>query len=280
MGRTKAIFFDIDGTLIDFGEDEMPESTKKALRKVQENGHKIFICTGRCKKQVSKCLLDFGFDGVVCSAGAYVEYEGEVIWNKHIPTSALAKMIAYFEKNDIVYILMGAKRLLATKENRVSICKRFGEDLGISWQEAAELFDIWETEGDVLQNISEYDDIETGMYIQSPILIEEVRAFLKPEIHITASSYRGKKDKKSGEFTQNGITKATGIHEMIQYLHIPREDSIAVGDGPNDLDMLAFAGIGVAMGNAIDEVKSCSDMVTDCINEDGIYNAMKSLNLL
>lgn len=278
--NTKAIFFDIDGTLIDFGMDVMSDSTTDALKRAQSNGHKIFLCTGRCKKQISEYLLNFGFDGIICSAGAYVECKGKTIQQRCISIPALEKMVSYFEENHITYILMGTTRLLATKENRLKICKRFGEDLGISWEEVARRFDILELRDDVLQNIQKYSDIETGMFIQSKISPEEVKNFLKPEIHITASSYGGRKDEGSGEFTQNGITKATGIQDMLRYLNIQKKDSIAFGDGPNDLDMLTFADTGIAMGNALEYVKSCSDMVTDSIKNNGIYKAMSLLNLL
>lgn len=278
--NTKAIFFDIDGTLIDFGMDVMSDSTTNALKRAQSNGHKIFLCTGRCKKQISEYLLNFGFDGIICSAGAYVECKGKTIRQRCISIPALEKMVSYFEENYITYILMGTTRLLATKDNRLKICKRFGEDLGISWEEAARRFDILELEDDVLQNIQKYSDIETGMFIQSKVSPEEVKNFLKPEIHITASSYGGRKDEGSGEFTQNGITKATGMQDMLCYLNIQKKDSIAFGDGPNDLDMLTFADTGIAMGNALEYVKSCSDMVTDSIKNNGIYKAMSLLNLL
>ncbi len=278
--NTKAIFFDIDGTLIDFGMDTMSDSTTNALKRAQNNGHKIFLCTGRCKKQISEYLLNFGFDGIICSAGAYVEWKGKMINQQCISIHALEKMVSYFEENNIIYILMGTTRLLATQENRLKICKRFGEDLGISWEEAARRFDISELESDVLQNIRNYNDIETGMFIQSTVSTEEVKKFLKPEIHITDSSYGGRKDEGSGEFTQNGITKATGMQEMLRYLNIQKKDSIAFGDGPNDLDMLTFANTGVAMGNALEYVKSCSDMVTDSIKNNGVYRAMNLLNLL
>ena len=63
-------------------------------------------------------------------------------------------------------------------------------------------------------------------------------------------------------------------------LKIGREDTIAFGDGPNDVEMLKFAGTGVAMGNAILAVKQYADMVTDKIDEDGLYHAFERLHLL
>ena len=78
----------------------------------------------------------------------------------------------------------------------------------------------------------------------------------------------------------NGINKATGMERYLKAAGIAREDSIAVGDGPNDLQMMEYAGIGIAMGNAREEVKERADMVTSSIDDDGIYRAFETLGLL
>ena len=57
-------------------------------------------------------------------------------------------------------------------------------------------------------------------------------------------------------------------------------DTIAFGDGPNDLDMIAYAGVGVAMGNAREGLKKIADFVTKPVNEDGISYAMQKLGLI
>ena len=75
-------------------------------------------------------------------------------------------------------------------------------------------------------------------------------------------------------------TKATGIIHLIEYLNIKREDTIAFGDGHNDSEMIQYCNIGIAMGNAIQKVKDVSDYITDDIDNDGIYNAMKKFNLI
>ena len=67
-----------------------------------------------------------------------------------------------------------------------------------------------------------------------------------------------------------GTNKATGIDEICNYYGIDISETMAVGDGGNDIAMLRHAGIGVAMGNASDEVKACADMVTETVDEDGI----------
>ena len=84
----------------------------------------------------------------------------------------------------------------------------------------------------------------------------------------------------AGEIGINGINKATGMERYLKAAGIAREDSIDVGDGPNDLQMMEYAGIGIAMGNAREEVKERADMVTSSIDDDGIYRAFETLGLL
>ena len=69
--KQKLIFLDIDGTLLPPGEMLIPQSTVEALHKAHANGHKLFLCTGR-NLRMTQPLLDYGFDGAVCSAGGYV----------------------------------------------------------------------------------------------------------------------------------------------------------------------------------------------------------------
>ena len=75
-------------------------------------------------------------------------------------------------------------------------------------------------------------------------------------------------------------TKATGIKHLLEYLQVDVKDTFAFGDGHNDKEMIEYCGIGVAMGNAIEKVKNASDYVTDDIDNDGIYNAMKYFKLI
>jgi hydroxymethylpyrimidine pyrophosphatase-like HAD family hydrolase len=77
-----------------------------------------------------------------------------------------------------------------------------------------------------------------------------------------------------------GVNKASGMRVLGDYLNCTSEDMIAFGDGANDIDMLEYAGIGVAMGNASDIAKASADMVTERIDADGIYLALKKIGLI
>ena len=75
-------------------------------------------------------------------------------------------------------------------------------------------------------------------------------------------------------------TKATGIKHLIEYLNIDIKDTYGFGDGHNDKEMIEFCGTGIAMGNAIQKVKDASDYITDDIDNDGIYKALKHFNII
>ena len=98
-------------------------------------------------------------------------------------------------------------------------------------------------------------------------------------LNVNPSSFN-KPDPYSGEITQSAITKAAGIKTVMEHLHVPREETAAFGDGHNDIEMLQFAGIGVAMGTAPDAVKAAADLVTDSLESDGLYHAMQKLHLV
>ena len=107
------LFFDIDGTLVSLDNEHfMPESTRRALNQAKANGHKIFINTGRVKTAIDKHLLGFGFDGLVCGCGTYVEYQGETIFHQTLTKEQCieqaevlrkCKFHTIFEKNDRLF---------------------------------------------------------------------------------------------------------------------------------------------------------------------------------
>ena len=120
---------------------------------------------------------------------------------------------------------------------------------------------------------------EKIIYYGAPFPVAKVHADMEPYFDAVAISLDGMGD-FAGEIGINGINKATGMERYLNHVGISRENCIAIGDGPNDLQMMEYAGISVAMGNARDEVKRLADMVTDHIDEDGILHAFERLGLI
>ena len=77
-----------------------------------------------------------------------------------------------------------------------------------------------------------------------------------------------------------GSSKRVGIDKMLEHYHIGLDECMAFGDGGNDIQMLSHVGIGVAMGNAAEDVMSAAGYVTPSVDENGVYNALKHFNII
>ncbi len=117
------------------------------------------------------------------------------------------------------------------------------------------------------------------LYEKAPFDHKTMSEKLGPELKVNPSSFN-KPDPYSGEITQTKITKASGIRTVMNHLDLPREETAAFGDGHNDIEMLQFAGTGVAMGDSPDAVKASADLVAPPLEADGLYRAMRQIGLL
>ncbi|MBP5325186.1 MAG: HAD family hydrolase [Pseudobutyrivibrio sp.] len=277
--NSKAIFFDIDGTLINF-DGEFPESAKVALIEAKKNGHKIFLCSGRSKCQIEDRLLEFGFDGYVTASGAYVEYEGKEVFSSFMTEAQLKKLISFCEENEIIYMLQCTD---ATVSSRFCLdAMHQGFLARMKNKKASNLEKIFASEkcdDNIVANASGYHNAEKLCYHNSKKDPDQVGADLGKEFQVTSMSF-SEMQKTSGEITIRGVDKALGIQKMIEYLGIDLADTVAFGDGPNDYEMMEYVATSVAMGNASDDLKSLASFVTTAISEDGIYNGMKKLGLI
>lgn len=271
--REKAVFLDVDGTMVD-SDGKIPASTKEAVRMAKENGHKMVICTGRSQFQIYEELLAMGFSGIVGGAGAFVVSGGEEIYHAYIDAQHRKSSYDYLEGNGFVFCYQADDGIVLNQrsyEGMMDVCR----DMGIG--------------GDRLKNLIgnlhltdrpwDYEKNEKLIYYRAPFPVERVHADLEPYFDAVALSLDGS-DEFSGEIGINGINKATGMEIYLRHVGIAREDSIAVGDGPNDLQMMEYAGIGVAMGNAREDVKIRADMTVEAVNEDGLYKAFVRLGLI
>lgn len=268
----KALFFDIDGTLVNF-QGKMPDSAKQALKQVKSNGHQIVICSGRSVCQIYPWLLDMGFDGLIAAAGAYVEYNHQVVYRHHIDKKTVVRVCSLLQEAEAAYSAQAESRIVVTRKSGELLEKRFramhvGEEVSKHVTANMEIDD----------ELALRSDVEKFNYFNSKIPLAEVRRRLE-DCDVTSMSFNIPTD-GDGEISARGINKALGIQKYIEHVGIAREDTIAFGDGANDLDMLSYAQVGVAMGNAFDEIKEHADYVTTGIDEDGIANAVTALGLI
>lgn len=268
----KALFFDIDGTLVNF-QGKMPESAKQALQRVKENGHLIVICSGRSVCQIYPWLLDMNFDGLIAAAGAYVEYDQQTVFEHHMDEKTVMQVCALMHEAQAIYSAQTKSRIVVTKDCGIRMQERF--QAMRAGRDATEQLNM---SMEIDEHPEWHSDIEKFNFFDSSIPLSEVRRRLEKSCDVTAMSFNVPTD-RDGEISARGINKALGIQKFIEHVGIKKEDTVAFGDGANDLDMLAYAQVGVAMGNALDEIKRQADYVTTGIDEDGIAHAVSALKL-
>lgn len=268
----KVLFFDIDGTLYDF-TGHMPDSTLSALRQARKKGHELVICSGRSKYQVYPELFEL-FDGYVGAAGAYVEQNRQVIYEHFMQEDTIKEAVDVISKAGGVVAAMTEHNLILSEECETYLLHKFRAQ-GIGMDMIARIMGNYE----LTENLSAYKNIEKMLYYRSSWPVAKVAEALQDSCDITASSFEDPVE-DSGEITVKNINKSLGMQKYMEQLHMDVADTIAFGDGPNDLDMIAYAGVGVAMGNAREELKKMADFVTKPVNEGGIAYAMQKLGLI
>ncbi len=256
------LFFDIDGTLWDY-KNYIPESTKKAIELARKNGHICFINTGRARAFVyNKELLSLGFDGIVSSCGCMIEYNGEVVFNHLVSKEDGLRTLDAMKKYGFKPILEGPTYLYMNRDDFRG--DMYGEK--VMTEMGAKLLDIDENWGNWEMNkLSVICPVETR-----DVCFKELSDLYDFMLH----------NETIAELVPKGFNKGTGIVEICRILGEDVSNTVAFGDSINDKEMLETAGTAVAMGRATDETKAIADIVTDYLEDDGIWNAMKKLKLI
>jgi hypothetical protein len=262
----KLLFFDIDGTVLSEGEHRyVPESTKKAITLLQRKGHLCFINTGRSWSEIHDNIASLGFDGFVCGCGTYIRYHDEILL-----AHQLSQKLA-----DTVYEALHSHRLEWLLEGQHAI---YYSNLPYTTHI-----------GDFHR---EYHALFPDRCVDYP---PEMRGLLFDKFCICSkedSDLSGFMDRFQNDFSfidrgnhfyevvPTGHSKASGIQFLMDYFGVPQEDTIAIGDSSNDMPMLEFAGLSIAMKKSDAIVLTTADYITDTVENDGIYKAMKHFDLI
>ncbi len=273
--NTKFVFLDVDGTLVNF-KAEVPRSTIEAMNKARENGHKMILATGRQKSQIYPWLLEqVKFDGILASSSAYIEIDGKAVFESRPTKEKFEKLIDFFEENGIHYYLQSKDVIYGNELSIRPILDALEEAQGKD-EMLSGLFGT----ATILEDPKALTCIEKVAYDHSPFTTKELQDILGDYYYIVNYSIGDTENDHHGEITFDGVHKGNGVKRYMELVGAPIEDSIAVGDSENDLEMIKAAGIGVCMGNGFAPVKEAADYVTTHIDEDGIFNAFQHLGLI
>ena len=266
----KVLFFDVDGTLSDF-TGSMPASAEEGLRLARANGHKVIICTGRSTYQIAPFLRSVS-DGLVASTGCYVSSGEKVVYEHFMPMETICRVLEVMKPTGAAVNGQGEDGLVLSPLGLQRMEERLKNAL--PWRRQTLLSNY-----KLSEDPEDYRGIKKFVYNGSSLTVEQIAEQLGDICDVTASSF-SEDDIGGGEITCRGINKATGMQRYLDTVGVKREDSFAFGDGPNDFEMLDFAGVGIAMGSGREELKRRADYVTTDLQDDGIYNALKHFNLI
>ena len=251
-----AVFLDIDGTLIS-DSFRIPQKNLDAIDAARARGHKVFINTGRSWGNVPLELREqFNVDGVIAGSGAMIIVDGETVCKKSYDLETVRKTAEYFFKNrDCWCVFEGLKTnyIIANAGYKV----REGRQIELKSIDDLELF---------------LPDEEIQVIAAGPQVPEEfMREFEDEMTFFVMRTYV--------DFVLKGCSKANGIRRVAELFGIARENTIAIGDSSNDLEMLEFAGISVAMGNSQQHILQMADYVTDTAENSGVAKAIEKFLL-
>lgn len=255
----KYIFVDLDGTIIDHTNHEVPSSAVNAIDKAMANGHEVILTTGR-----PPCLF-YGIDkqlklhSYIGANGRVAVHHDEVIYSEVIDTKVIEQLV------DV------------TKEMKIDIAFEGMND-----------FALQSTFDTIYPKFSNHFDIEvpklnTDFYKNNPVfqvtmyyMKDDFKKFEKifPTLSFELSCKYGI------DVNTKGGLKEKGIQVFMNKYKLTQDDIIVIGDGFNDISMLQFAKNSVAMGNAHDSVKEVANFVTKHVSDDGLEHAFKYFNLI
>ena len=256
MEKKKLFIFDIDGTVL--GNDKaIPESTKAAIRELSKK-HEVAIATGRNRAMAIDIIKELNISNYIVWDGAAAFYHGDPIVTNNLDEKEVELMVSLADKNKHHIIF-----------ETVDDMKRRNDEPSEGMAEALKAVDHPVPSQDK-------DFFENQSLVQILLFYTEEEAHLYEENQFEHFRFVRWHENAVDVLPVDG-SKFNTIERLAKHMDFDMEDIIAFGDGLNDLEMIKHVGIGVAMGNARDEVKEAADIVTDSNMDDGILNALRLL---
>lgn len=278
---SKIIFLDVDGTIVDY-DNHIPDSAREAIRKARENGHLVYVCTGRSKAEMPDEIWNIGFDGMIGGNGSYVEHKGQILLHQLIPYETAKRVVDWLEARGLEFYLESNNGLFASRNFRevarptlrtYVLGKGASEDQ-VLHMEAEDALHGLIYDGDLYR-----DDLNKISFILHSYQdhLDSKAAF--PELKAGTWGGRGE-EALFGDLGVKDINKAYAVDLILDHLDADLTDTIAVGDAKVDIPMLEACQIGVAMGNGGPEILAVADLITDDVGQDGLFKAFETLDLL
>lgn len=253
----KAVFLDIDGTLVSFKTHSVPQSALTAVHRLRQQGVKVFIATGRPLPFVDN-LGELEYDGIMTVNGASCRTaDGIVIQHNPVHKNDILSLLDYHQEHPFPIIFASDTETFIT---------------GLS-DETVEVLTMLDIKCPVTAPISRALDMDVMQLVA--FFTKDEEPYIMQNIMPNSDAHRW--HRAFADVIGGGNSKQNGVDAFLRYFNIPLENTMAFGDGGNDLGMLQHVQYGFAMGNAREEVLAKAPFVTDTVDNDGVA---KILNLI
>lgn len=247
----KALFFDIDRTLIPSSREIFPEVISM-LELLDKNGYKIGVCSGRGFAGIQSAVLThFPKNSIHVLAGGslLISSKGEVFWQETINPSITAELKKMITEEQSPAIFMKPDAQYATPEVLINIQNHPWNQIG--------------------KPLSEMDDSGVGLiYVPTPS--KKVESFITTHPELSYKDMRSSAGHRYLDVTVRGVTKAKALHEWEKISQISLSKVIGFGDSQNDIEFLQECGFSVAMGNADPDIKKLADRIIGPVHQKGL----------
>lgn len=281
---TRIAFLDVDGTILEHGT-AIADSTITAIRMARENGHLVYLCTGRAAGDIHPKVREIGYDGAITNGGAYAARGDELLFADPMPREDTDRLIAYFESEDIDYFLQSDEAVYASEGVGAMLDEYFAERRKRHLEDARRLgqTDVVEPKPIVTYRpVSEADlnaIAKTTFISKRSDSVDRAQADLGERFHVIPGSIP-LPGGSNGEIGLAGTNKGSAIVRVLDILGLDAADAIGIGDSWNDAEMFDVVGSPVAMGNADPALKERAGNVTTDVLDDGVWNAFVKLGLV
>lgn len=257
----KVLFFDYDGTLICNKTKEMTVETKHALQQLKQNGHLLFLNTGRTKAILDERVDALNLDGFILGCGSYIEYRNELLYEIKIPDEIKKEFVNKTKEYHIDAFFEGTNSLYITQNIQSPRLLKIIEQYK---REHVDIRYIDELKDDVVKMFICFQDLQYEEVFQQ--WVKKYFEYIDRGRHCV-------------ELVLKGNSKATGIQKVINYLNISKEDCYVFGDSNNDLPMFHYIENSALLGNE-ESLKSKVKFVCRKAEENGLVEALEKFNLL
>lgn len=267
MKHRGVVFFDVDGTLIDWTKKiyAPTKATKDAIVKLRENGYLTILATGRPKNCIDEGIVDLGLNGYIASNGAYAEIDNKVLFNETLDNNELKVLLDFLEENNVVYMLEGQECNYVLDMNNEKISNLIKEaNLNID-------------------NFSEEWDKETVKVSKIIAVAYDNKSFDLVCERFLKEGYAFMSNISNGglfEIYKAKYTKGYGVEHLLNLLDISKDNAYAFGDGENDIEMFQAVKYGIAMGGYHEKLEQYAYDFTEDVANEGIEKGLKKLGII